>query len=283
MPAILGMKAGWTLDDIAWDDLDRDKIDPEIVKLIRAAALVEHNGADYTQYLCNVFTGDTDLQKEIEKWGREEIQHGKALAKWAHLVDPSFDFDAAFQSFLDGYRLPLDATESVRGSRSGELVARCIVETGTSSFYSAIAESTNEPVLKQICRAIAADEFRHYKLFYDGLRRYLDIEGLGKLGRLKIAVGRINETEDDELSYAYFAANLIGHEEYDRERCHRLYMAPVYKHYRHQHMDKAVAMIAKASGIRLYEPVRKLLARVMLKRIHRQADKYDAALNPTPA
>jgi len=29
--------------------------------------------------------------------------------------------------------------------------------------------------------------------------------------------------------------------------------------------------------------VRKLLARVMLKRIHRQADKYDAALNPTPA
>ncbi|MBP5859002.1 ferritin-like domain-containing protein [Marivibrio halodurans] len=270
------MKAGWTLDDIAWDKFDADKVNPEVVKLIKAAALVEHNGADYTEYLCNVFSGDPEFQDDVRVWGREEIQHGKALAAWAEKVDPSFDFDAAFQRFLDGYRLPLEATDSVRGSRSGELVARCIVETGTSSFYSAIAESTDEPVLKQICRAIAADEFRHYKLFYDSLRKYLDVEGLGRLGRLKVAIGRINETEDDELSYAYYAANLHGTEDYDRERCHRLYMAPVYKNYRRQHMDRAVSMIAKASGIRLYEPVRKAVARIMLNRIHRQAEKFEA-------
>ncbi len=277
------MKAGWTLDDIAWDDLAYDKVDPEIVKLIKAAALVEHNGADYTEYLCNVFSDDPDFQAAARKWGREEIQHGQALAQWAMKVDPSFDFDDAFQRFLDGFRPDVGASESIRGSRSGELVARCIVETGTSSFYSAIAEATDEPVLQQICRAIAADEFRHYKLFYDALRRYLDIEGLGRLGRLKVAIGRINETEDDELSYAYYAANLHGKEEYDRERCHRLYMAPVYKNYRRQHMDKAVAMIAKASGIRLYEPVRKTVASVMLNRIHRQADKFEAVREQTQA
>lgn len=271
------MKAGWTLDDIAWDRFDASKVDPEVVKLVKAAALVEHNGADYTDYLCNVFSDDPAFQALARKWGVEEIQHGQALARWAHTVDPEFDFDAAFQRFLDGFRPDVDATESIRGSRSGELVARCIVETGTSSFYSAIAESTEEPVLRQICRAIAADEFRHYKLFYDALRRYLEIEGLGRIGRLKIAIGRINETEDDELSYAYYAANLFGQEEYDRQRCHQLYMAPVYRNYRRQHMDKAVAMIAKASGIRLYEPVRRTVAAVMLNRIHRQADKFDGA------
>jgi rubrerythrin len=270
------MKAGWTLDDIAWDDFDRSKVDPEIVKLIKAASMVEYNGADYTDYLCNVFADDPDFQEAARKWGREEVQHGQALAAWAEKVDPDFDFDVSFKRFVEGFRPDVEATESIRGSRSGELVARCIVETGTSSFYSAIAEATDEPVLKQICRAIAADEFRHYKLFYDALRRYLDLEGLGKLGRLKVAIGRINETEDDELSYAYYAANLYGREEYDRERCHRLYMAPVYKNYRRQHMDKAVAMIAKASGIRLYDPVRKTVAGIMLNRIHKQADKFEA-------
>lgn len=270
------MKAGWTLDDIAWDDFDRSKVDPEIVKLIKAASMVEYNGADYTDYLCNVFSDDSAFQEAARKWGREEIQHGQALAAWAEKVDPSFDFDVSFKRFVEGFRPDVEATESIRGSRSGELVARCIVETGTSSFYSAIAEATDEPVLQQICRAIAADEFRHYKLFYDALRRYLDVEGLGRLGRLKVAISRINETEDDELSYAYYAANLYGREEYDRERCHRLYMAPVYKNYRRQHMDKAVAMIAKASGIRLYEPVRKTVASIMLNRIHKQADKYEA-------
>lgn len=277
------MKAGWTLDDIAWDDFDRSKVDPEIVKLIKAASMVEYNGADYTDYLCNVFADDPNFQDAARKWGREEIQHGQALAAWAEKVDPDFDFDVSFKRFVEGFRPDVEATESIRGSRSGELVARCIVETGTSSFYSAIAEATDEPVLQQICRAIAADEFRHYKLFYDALRRYLDVEGLGRLGRLKVAISRINETEDDELSYAYYAANLYGREEYDRERCHRLYMAPVYKNYRRQHMDKAVAMIAKASGIRLYEPVRKTVASIMLNRIHKQADKYEAVRHEAQA
>ncbi|MEQ8266944.1 MAG: hypothetical protein RH982_07095 [Parvibaculum sp.] len=34
--------------------------------------------------------------------------------------------------------IPLDAVQSVRGSRGGELIARCVVESGTSSCYTAI-------------------------------------------------------------------------------------------------------------------------------------------------
>ena len=59
------------------------------------------------------------------------------------------------------------AWRSSRGSRCGELVARCIVETGTSSYDTALMDAVEEPVLKEICRNIAADELRHYKLFYD--------------------------------------------------------------------------------------------------------------------
>ena len=108
------------------------------------------------------------------------------------LADPGWDFEAAFQRYRDGYKLPLDADASIRGSRTGELIARCMVETGTSSYYTALAEATGEPVLQQVCKLIAADEYRHFKLFYDHMRRYLGRERLGMLSLLSIAAGRIN-------------------------------------------------------------------------------------------
>ena len=140
-----------------------------------------------------------------------------ALGRWAQLADPSWDFDAAFERFRKGYQLPLDATASVRGSQAGEMMARCIVETGTSSYYSALKDATDEPVLKQICGKIAADEFRHYKLFYDHMQRCLERDRLSTLRRLRIGWGRLAESEDDELAYAYFAANEPQDAPYDRK------------------------------------------------------------------
>ena len=99
---------------------------------------------------------------------------------------------------------------AVRGSRTGELLARCVVETGTNSFYSALADSTDEPVLKEICRRIAEDELTHYYLFFSYMRRYLENEGLTFCGRLRIAFARISETTDEELGSAYWAANRPG-------------------------------------------------------------------------
>src|SRR3546814_13918509 len=82
--------------------------------------------------------------------------------------------------------------DSVRGSRNGELVARCVVECGTSSFYSAIRDATDEPVLKAVAARIAADEFRHFKLFYDHLQRYQARRPMGRLRRLFVALTRID-------------------------------------------------------------------------------------------
>ena len=123
------------------------------------------------------------------------------------LADPTFDFDAGFKRFTDGFKIATDSKASIRGSRSGELVARCIVETGTSSYYAALKDATAEPVLKEICRNIAADELRHYKLFYDHLRRYLETEKIGRWKRVAVVLSRVRESEDDELAYAYYAAN----------------------------------------------------------------------------
>ena len=115
-----------------------------------------------------------------------------------------------FQRYRAGYAIDVKADASIRGSRSGELVARCIVETGTSSYYTALAEGSAEPVLQQVCRLIAADEYRHFKLFYDHLKRYLERESLSHMQRLRVALGRATESEDDELAFAFHVLQRAG-------------------------------------------------------------------------
>ena len=239
----------WSLDDIPWDRFDPQAVDPDILKVVKAASLVEYNGNDYAAYLCRVFHDDPAFREAVLQWAKEEVQHGLALGRWAALADPDFDFEGSFERFLAGYRLPQDASESVRGSRSGELVARCIVEVGTSSYYTALGEACREPVLCAICRRIASDEFRHYRLFLTHLRRYLKTENIGRWRRAAVALGRIGETEDDELAYAYYAANAAPGTPYERRRWSRAYGARAYSYYRREHVERVIAMVFKAAGL----------------------------------
>lgn len=241
--------ANWTLETIDWGRFDASKVDAEILRNIKAAALVERNGGDYGIYLRRVFADDPAFIDDVHRWVGEEVQHGMALGRWAQIADPTWDFDAAFQRFRKGYQLPLEATASVRGSQAGEMIARCIVETGTSSYYSALKDATEEPVLKQICAKIAADEFRHYRLFYDHMRRCLARDRLSRWRRLWIGWGRLAESEDDELAYAYYAANEPQDVVYDRTRAQRAYARRAYTLYRQGHVQRAMAMVLKAVGL----------------------------------
>ena len=238
----------WTLDDIPWRSFDPAKVDPDLVPIAKAASLVEHNGAAYAHHLCRIFADDPEFQETARRWGEEEVQHGRALARWAALADPGFDFDAAFARFQAGFRVDFDADRSRRGSRSGEMVARCVVEIGTSSYYAALREAAAEPVLQEISRHIAADELRHYRLFYKQLDRCLAGERIGRLGRLRVALGRIAESQDDELAYAYYAANEADRP-YDRRRYSRAYARRAYPLYRPHHVERGVAMLLKAVGL----------------------------------
>jgi hypothetical protein len=211
--------------------------------------MVERNGDDYALYLKGVFHDDPDFCRAVENWAVEEVQHGDALARWALLVDPAWDYATAFQRYRTGFTIDTRADASCRGSRSGELTARCIVETGTSSYYTALAEATREPVLAQVCRLIAADEYRHFKLFYDHLKRYLARENLSFMQRLRIAAGRIGETEDDELAFAFHCSSEPADMPYDRDRCLTGYMARAMGFYRPRHIERVTGMVFKAVGL----------------------------------
>jgi hypothetical protein len=142
---------------------------------------------------------------------------------------------------------------SVRGSKRGEMIARCVVESGTSSFYSAIRDAAEEPVLKEVAGRIAADEFRHYKLFYEMLLQESSEPDLPTWRKLWVAMTRINESDDDELSFAYYCGNIpAGHERetpYRRADFARAHHAKCLTLYRRHHIDKMVKMVLKPAGV----------------------------------
>jgi len=272
----------WRIEDVAWDRFDPSRVNPEILRLVKAASVVERNGLDYAVYLNNVFTDDPDFQGAADNWAVEEVQHGDALGRWGMLADPSWDYPAAFERYRTSYQIPLDVDASVRGSRTGELIARCMVEVGTSSFYTALAEATDEPVLKGICKQIAADEYRHFKLFYDHMHRYLKRERLGVLQRARIALGRVTESEDDELAYAYHCTNEPTGIAYDHKRCIAAYMSRAMGYYRRPHIDRAMGMMFKVIGFTPHGRVSRLASRFAYGAMRRRGRRFERVVAERP-
>lgn len=240
--------AHWS--SIPWQQFDAAQVDSRLLALVKGACLVEANAADYVQYLKNVFSDFPEMHADFEAWGEEEKRHGEALRAWAERADPEFDYNRALQVFTAAYRVPIQNQESVRGSRGLELVARCVVETGTSSFYTAIRDASREPVLREICRRIAGDEIRHYNLFLNQLNTvFAKHEHLNRWQRLKTILSRSLEVSDQELCFAYFAANET--ENFDARRADhysRFYMSEVSRLYRPQHFKLTAQMLGKAVG-----------------------------------
>lgn len=244
---------GWTLDDVHWDRFDPTKVESWMLTAVKAAALVEFNAPDYVTYLKRVFK-DAPTQAAIEEWGTEESQHGRALGRWAETADPSFNLADTFARFRKGYRpdhFDGDAETSIRGSRRGEMIARCVVESGTSSYYSAIRDATEEPVLKEIAGRIAADEYRHYRLFFEILNAQAEPE-LPFWRKLMVAVGRISESDDDELAFAYYCAAVPAAREaqapYLRAQFSKASYSTSLRIYRRRHVQKLAQMVSKAVG-----------------------------------
>ena len=172
----------WRIDDVSWDRFDRSQLDEDVIKLVKAAAMVERNGTDYAVYLKNVFQDDPDFKLAADNWAVEEVQHGDALGRWAMLADPQWDYAACF--------------------------AR-----------------------------------------YDHMKRYLSREKLGMISRLKIAAGRITETEDDELAFAFHCSNDPVGTPYVHKRSIAGYMSRAMRFYRLRHIERSIGMILKSVGL----------------------------------
>lgn len=167
----------WSLDDIPWHTIRRDRVDRHeaLFYLIAAASLMESATDLYTANLIEYFSGDDEITSWLKNyWLPEELQHGRALRRYVETTWPDFPWHKVRDGFVEEFRPFCD--EALERARGLEMASRCVVETGTASFYTCLSRASPDPVLTLLTRRIAEDEVRHYKHFYKFYRKYREIE-----------------------------------------------------------------------------------------------------------
>lgn len=165
-------KLRWNYEDIDFASIDKEAIrnDQLMFYMLASASLVEIMAELYTDNLVEKFRGNTEVVNWLETyWRHEEVQHGYALKTYVEHVWPEFDWQTANAGFRAEYRA-LCTTEQLESAPALELIARCVVETGTTTMYHAVHDYVREPVLRRLFANIKTDEANHYAHF----RQYYD-------------------------------------------------------------------------------------------------------------
>lgn len=203
----------WSLDDIPYRALDRAAVsaDALLLYVVVSASFIEITSDLYTHNLIEYFKDDAAITEWLARnWEPEELQHGAALKRYVRMAWPDFDWEAAYRGFIAEYSVCC-SIEQLQPTRALEMVARCVVETGTASFYRMLSDIAPEPVLRAIASRIAADEVRHYKYFYRYFRRYSAREHPSRAAVFKTLWARAVEMDDEDafiaFKHAYLAHN----------------------------------------------------------------------------
>jgi hypothetical protein len=189
----------WSLGDIPWHAIRHDDVAQakELFYLVASASLMESATDLYTENLIEYFADDKEVTSWLENcWLPEELQHGEALRRYVQVAWPDFDWEPARERFVEEFKPFCDI--ALEPTRSLEMVSRCVVETGTASYYRTLSRASPEPVLALLTRHIAEDEVRHYKHFYRYFRKYRDRETLSRVAVLPALWRRLRMTGGDD-------------------------------------------------------------------------------------
>jgi len=242
----------WSLDDIPWHAIRRDAVAPAetLFYLLASASLMESATDLYTENLIDFFADDQEVASWLENyWLPEELQHGRALRRYVEIVWPEFDWEPARRGFIEEFRPFCDT--ALEPSRSLEMASRCVVETGTASYYRTLSRASPDPVLGILTRRIAEDEVRHYKHFYRFFRKYQDRETPGRSAVLPALWRRLRMTGGDDsyivLKHVYSTRH--PGEPFDIEayrRVRRRCRVLLHDHFPH---EMSVRMLLKPLGL----------------------------------
>jgi hypothetical protein len=204
----------WTLADIQWDRIDHERArsHPMTYYVVTAASFVETAADLYTANLVEHFPDPEAQQWLRHYWQPEELQHGRALRTYVETVWPELDWPRHYGNFFAEYS-QLCTLEHLEPSRALEMVARCVVETGTSSFYAALRQGNDEPVLKTLAGLISQDEVSHYNHFRRFFQAYQKQERIGRIGVLRSLYKRMIEVENEDAYIGLKHAWLMRHPE----------------------------------------------------------------------
>ncbi len=197
-------------EDIDYSSINKEKVkkDELLFYMVCTASFIEITSKTYADNLCEYYKDNDKIVNWLKNdWEKEEVQHGKSLKKYVNEVWSEFDWGKGYERFLELY-LPLCKPEALQPSKGLEMVARMIVETGTSTFYRAIenyALLLDEPVLQKLAHNIYKDEVHHYSYFDKFYNLYNKEEKLSRKKVLQVIVKRLKEVNSEDVEMAFRA------------------------------------------------------------------------------
>lgn len=217
----------WSMSELPFDAIERARVadDLQLFYLVACASFIEITTDLYTRNLGEYFAGDDEVTGWLEsRWRPEELQHGAALKRYVQTAWPDFDWERAYRGFYDEYSR-LCVVESLAPTRPLEMVARCVVEMGTASYYTVLNQASDEPVLRQLTRNIRNDEINHYAHFFHYYQKYGGRPGSGRLKTLRTLIDRLGELDGEDGCVAFKHVFTVRHPE-------RTFSSETYKMFR---------------------------------------------------
>lgn len=150
-------KVRWSMSDIDWSAVEKDKVSPWLISVVREVAASEFTTFSATQQFLTKWSEDVDFSQWMSVWFYEETKHPFALMKWLSTIGETFDSNY----ILEGRKI-----HPMRESKMEMLALNIISEVTASGAYNFISKVCKEPVLRAITRNLSGDEMRHATGFF---------------------------------------------------------------------------------------------------------------------
>lgn len=145
-------KTRWQITEIPWDQIDKSKVDEELITLVKSIASSEFTTFSATRSFMELFEEDIDFTQWLAVWLYEETKHPHVLIKWLSMIGES----VSGQFLLDGRRIT-----PMSESKVETLTFNIISEIVAGSTYLHGKTLIREPVLRIILDHLGKDEMRH--------------------------------------------------------------------------------------------------------------------------
>ncbi|WP_240466991.1 ferritin-like domain-containing protein [Comamonas sp. lk] len=194
----------WRVEDIELNGIDRAAIEhnEDLFFMLLSASFVETGSDTYANNLAEHYGDHPEISAWLKRhWEAEELQHGHALRAYVEAVWPLFPWQQAYDGFFAEYS-QLCTMEELYPDARLELVARCVVETGTTAYYQTLGGLTEEPVLKVLLGHIRNDEVSHFKHFLQYFKQLQQTQPVGRLQIARILYQRLKEMRESDSDVA---------------------------------------------------------------------------------
>jgi hypothetical protein len=172
---------------IPWHAIDHRAVvnEEELFYLITTASFIKSATVLYVRDTIKCLSADVEIVDWFKQhWLQEELQHGRALARYVQTVWPQFDWVSVYEYFFKELAATFQHTSSA-SSRSLEMVSCCVLEMANAGYYAALSGMTQEPILRLLARRIGDDEVCQYQNFYRYFNRYRQLEHTSRVQVLR--------------------------------------------------------------------------------------------------